>query len=72
MTPFDPYYPFDYVSWFNGSKWVIGPPVTPFDPYEQFEYVLRGPKTLRDIFESFIWVKGGHRVTYDPLSPIKQ
>ena len=29
-------------------------------------YVPRGPKMPRDILEWLIWVKGGHRVTYDP------
>ena len=47
------------MSSFNGSKEVIGHLMTPFDPLND--------RTPRDIFESFILVKGGHRVTYDPL-----
>ena len=31
-------------------------------------YVPRGPRTPRDVFEPFIWVKGGNRLNYDPPS----
>jgi hypothetical protein len=37
------------MSSFNGSKGVIGHPMTPFDAYYPFEYVHRGPRTPKDI-----------------------
>ena len=57
------------MSSFNGSKGVIGHPMTPFDQYEQFYYVRRVPRTPRDILESFNGSKGviGHPMTpFDP------
>ena len=43
--------------------------MTPFE-HSMVTYVARGPRTPRDILESFIWVKRGHRITYDPFQHI--
>ena len=52
-------------------------------PFDTFHYILsplthymmtyvnKGPRNPRDILESFLWVKGGHMLTYDPLRPIR-
>ena len=47
------------------SKGVIGQPLTPFDPLN--DDMSLGVLAPLGTFESFICVKGGHRVTYDPL-----
>jgi hypothetical protein len=46
------------MSSFNGSKRVIGHPMTPFDPYERFEYVPRGLRTPREIYHRLMGQKG--------------
>jgi hypothetical protein len=46
------------MSSFNGSKEVIGHPMTPFDPYYSFDYVPRGPRTPRDIYRRLMGQRG--------------
>ena len=55
------------MSLFNGSKGVIGHPMTPFDTYERFEYVSTGPRTPRDICRHLI----GQKESFHPYERFK-